>query len=256
MALADWITAYRKLDEASGNAADSVGSNTWVNNGTVTFWTGKINNGALMWDSSSKYFNCWNTWQINTAEFSFSAWFKTTKTTEQYIFTNMPTTDSDQWLLLGISSSTAQKLAVYSAQKSPAWRHVWATSVCDWNRHHVVVTISSTTINIYLDWNSTPDKTVSSSNSMSTSARYSWIWRRATATTYPWFDWTLDEIGTWNRVLSTAEVAALYNSWNWFQYPFVSWWTNIKSINGLAQASIKSVNWLAKASVLKVNWLT
>ena len=53
MALTDNLVSYYKLDESSGNAADSVGSNTLTNTGTMTYGTGKINNGAVI--ESGKY---------------------------------------------------------------------------------------------------------------------------------------------------------------------------------------------------------
>ena len=55
MAILDNIRAAYKLDESSGNAADSSGNgNTLTNNGTVTYVTGKINNAALFDNTTSK----------------------------------------------------------------------------------------------------------------------------------------------------------------------------------------------------------
>ena len=55
MALTDNLVSYWKLDESSGTAADSVGSNTLTNN-SVSFASGKINNGASF-NGSSNYFS-------------------------------------------------------------------------------------------------------------------------------------------------------------------------------------------------------
>jgi hypothetical protein len=63
----------------------------------------------------------------------------------------------------------------------------------------------------------------------------------------------MDEIGIWNRALSSTEVSALYNSGNWFSYPFST--TSIKSINWLWYSAIKSINWLAIWSIKNFNWL-
>lgn len=46
MALKDKFTAYYKLDESSGNAIDSVGSNTLTNTNSVTYATGLLGNCA------------------------------------------------------------------------------------------------------------------------------------------------------------------------------------------------------------------
>ena len=57
MALTDNLVSYWKLDESSGNAADSVGSNTLTNTNTVTYSAGKINNGADFERDSAQYFS-------------------------------------------------------------------------------------------------------------------------------------------------------------------------------------------------------
>ena len=44
--LTDNLISHWKLDESSGNAADSHGSNTLTNNGSTPFVAAKINNGA------------------------------------------------------------------------------------------------------------------------------------------------------------------------------------------------------------------
>ncbi|MBI2018940.1 hypothetical protein HYS96_04535 [Candidatus Daviesbacteria bacterium] len=49
------IQAYWKLEEASGNRADSVGSNTLTDNATVTQATGKIGNAAQFTSANSEY---------------------------------------------------------------------------------------------------------------------------------------------------------------------------------------------------------
>lgn len=46
MSLSTNLISYWKLDETSGNAVDSVGSNTLTNNNSVSFSTALINNGA------------------------------------------------------------------------------------------------------------------------------------------------------------------------------------------------------------------
>ncbi len=54
MALTTGLKAYWKLDESSGNAADSTGNgNTLINNGSTTYTTGKINNCADFGASNS-----------------------------------------------------------------------------------------------------------------------------------------------------------------------------------------------------------
>lgn len=58
MALTDNLVSYWKLDESSGNASDSVGSNTLTNNGTAGYASGKINNAVDFGTGDNLFFNC------------------------------------------------------------------------------------------------------------------------------------------------------------------------------------------------------
>jgi hypothetical protein len=87
MALTDNLVSYWKLDESSGNAADSVGSNTGTNVGSIAYSAGKINNGATM--GSSKRFDCGVTGINITGKqaFTFAMWAKVSSYTSQNMFT-------------------------------------------------------------------------------------------------------------------------------------------------------------------------
>ena len=47
--------AYWKLDESSGNATDSVSTNSLANSGSIAFGSGKINNGVASGQDQAKY---------------------------------------------------------------------------------------------------------------------------------------------------------------------------------------------------------
>lgn len=217
MALTDWVTAYRKLDESSGNAVDSVWTNTGVNTWTVSYATGKINNACSI-DNTRRYFNCWSTGELNTTQMSISARINTSKTTQQYILTCSGNNTADRWYLW--TWITSNKFNVYFQWKSSAWWHVSNTSVCDWNRHHIVATCSTTQILLYVDW--ALDKTIASTNNITTGTQEVHIWdrHRTSSPFYPPFSWLIDEIGVWNRAITWAEVTELYNWWSWLSYPF------------------------------------
>ncbi len=212
------ITAYWKLDESSGNAADSKGTNTGVNT-TVTYSTWKINNGAVFNNVATNRLNCGTTWEINTAAFSISCWINTSKTTQQYIFTNMDDNSNEYFLFL-TGLITASKVSVYFKDKASPWYHTWTISVCDGVWHHIVVTCDSSTIKSYVD--NVLDINVSTGNALVTTARQSnwWYRRQEWINSYPAFSGTIDEGWTWNKALSAAEVTELYNAGTWIQYPF------------------------------------
>ncbi len=74
MALSTNLVSYWKLDESSGNASDSVGSNT-ATNSNVTYGTGKINNGAIF-NGSSSAFTFATVPVTGSSSFSVSFWLK------------------------------------------------------------------------------------------------------------------------------------------------------------------------------------
>ena len=79
MSLLTNIVSYYKADESSGNASDSTAqANTLTNNGTVTYNTGKINNGAYFSGASTMYFSRANDTDFSglqaSSDMSISCW--------------------------------------------------------------------------------------------------------------------------------------------------------------------------------------
>lgn len=78
MALTDNILAYYKTDESSGNASDSSGGGfTLTNTGSMTYTTGKINNGADT--TSTKYLtrsDILGRTAGNAGDITITGWFK------------------------------------------------------------------------------------------------------------------------------------------------------------------------------------
>ncbi len=76
--LTDFLSCW-KLDESSGSAADVAGLNTLSNTNTVTYTTGKINNGATF-NGSSNYLSIADASQtgldLTAGNFTFMLWVK------------------------------------------------------------------------------------------------------------------------------------------------------------------------------------
>lgn len=71
------LISYWKLDESSGDAADSIGGNTLTNTNTVTYASAKINNGAVLSDASKQTLRkASNTIFPTGSATSVSAWVK------------------------------------------------------------------------------------------------------------------------------------------------------------------------------------
>jgi len=225
MALTDNLVAYRKLDESSGNAADSVGSYTLTNNWTATYSAGKINNWVNT--TTSKYLSHATFLDSWYSAWSFSFWVKTTMSwTRAFIIDKTSPTKYPCEILI----SAENKLELYI---NP-W--VWINNIFtstwtinDWNRHHCVVYGNSTgraSIGMYIDWSSTWSFTYSGGIDSWAIVADTWndftVWLRWD-NTFP-FTGSIDEIWFYDRVLTSDEITTLYNWWNWLQYPFTTVW--------------------------------
>jgi hypothetical protein len=89
MALSDaapFAVAHWTMDEASGNRADSVGSNTLVDNNTVTSAAGKFSNAAEFTLANSEYLSCADNAALSSGDVKYMVrcWvkFKTKATTQ------------------------------------------------------------------------------------------------------------------------------------------------------------------------------
>ena len=223
------LLSYWKLDESSGNAADSVGSKTLTNN-SVTYAAGKINNGAVFNGTSSSL--------TNTSSFftdvsgSISLWLKTSVagTPNQFLFSQGIATVNSRVVLS--TSVVANGDLYFDSTVSGVGQLTFYTSslsLADGNWHHIVMTVDSSGNKIYKDGSQV---TTGITYQVGTSATQKWF-NIFTAdrlnignTTYNnftggYFNGSLDEIGVWSRALSAQEVAQLYNSGNGLAFPLV-----------------------------------
>lgn len=251
MALTENLVAYWKLDESSGDASDSTWSWYTLTNSSATYTTWKINNWASFSGSTQFLYN--NSLDCNIAtRRSMSFWIKTTKKNQFVLWDRNIIPNPDEVRLIYINSSWYIDY----------WRYQWSdqnitysTYICDWNRHHIVITEDWTSWwELYVDWTSIwTNATVMTWTNLSNVFNLWKTWN--TTTTVVWyFTWMLDEVGIRDSVLTSDEITELYNSWDWNSYPF-SIGSAIKTLWGLAKASVKTVNGLAIASVKSIAWL-
>lgn len=241
MALTDNIVSYRKLDESSGNAADSVASNTATNT-NVTYTTWKLNNWATF-NGTSARFVAWSTISWTTA-FTLMAWVKAASKVKAGILTKRDSNAA--WIMFRQQSTAYQAFYLFS------WGFVFATvgtTTCfDDTRHHIAVTRDWTAVKSYVDWVLDINWTASSNMSLVTH----WLKFGNDSVDNVWLNWMMDEVGVWSRALTQSEIQEIYNSWTGIQYPFTPS-TSIKTVNDLAKASVKTVKDLAIASVKTIN---
>jgi len=215
MALADNIVAYWKCDESSGNAADSVGSNTLTNTNTATFGTGKINNGMIL-NGSNQYFTTGTTSLMQDySGLTMAAWVNTDVLNNYRRFISK-TNSSNYNQFLRMTNGNKFELAVTAAAErgvtgsttisTGVWYYVAGTYDGSVGRLYVNGSLEGTT-------SSTSGNTRNESNAVE-------IGREGSGGEY--WDGKVDEIGIWSRALSGSEILELYNGGNGLQYPFTT----------------------------------
>lgn len=236
MALTDNLVSYWKLDESSGNAADSVGSNTLTNNNTTAYAAGKINNGAdfeLSFSNSLSITDAAQTGLDLTGAFTISFWVKpesvvsgyhtmvskggisvaASDTTTQYLIWR----DND-----GAGSAERVQFLVRTAGANKEIGYTTGSAILNagtW--YHIVAYYNpSTKMELFINNVSVASSTSSVPASLVNTARPFGLGADEAATAANFFDGVIDEVGIWNRVLTSDEITSLYNSGNGWQYPF------------------------------------
>lgn len=170
--LTQGLVGYWKMDESSGNAADSSGNAyTLTNNATATFAAGKFANAGSLASASSQYFNtATNMGNIQTTSF----WINPTSTTTYLVDLNGTQTITAAGTIAA-NSFTGSTIYVNGAISSTITANVW---------QHVVVT-------------STTAYAASAFAVGKVGANY--------------LNGAIDDVRIYNRALSPREVRDLYN---------------------------------------------
>lgn len=214
MALTDNITNYWKFDESSGNAVGAVGGVNLTNNGSISYGTGKINNGAVFNNDNSKVFTSASTLSLGTAG-SFSFWVNPTLGDGGYVLDG---TNGDRYIFyINSDGSYFYHIDNTSIGTSASGKFTGGA----W--HHVVVTwdnsLGSNKEAVYI--NGALDRNDNVSVGSSTTTLY--VGNRYSNTGgQDALAGTIDELGVWSRALSGSEVTSLYNGGAGVQYPFAN----------------------------------
>jgi hypothetical protein len=204
------LVAYWKLDEASGNALDAVGSNTLTDNGSVGTGTGKIGNCRTF---SSSYFDHANNSDFGLVDedFTFAAWIKPSSLGG---FGNTILVKGDLsggGVNYGLSVNTSGKAVfvvtatgvgsgsvtanTFGALSAGTWYHV-----VGW--HDSVNNIVGISVNA-----GTPDTTSYSSGTSNDALPF----RLGSDANFLPFAGSIDEVGFWKRALDSTDRTSLYN---------------------------------------------
>jgi hypothetical protein len=221
MALTDNLIAYWKLDETSGNAADSVGSNTLTDNNTVGTAAGKVGTCRDFESSSTEFLSITDNADLSfgNEDFTITGWINFESLGVRWFpFGKVSGAGATEYYVDYDSSSTRVRFAVGNGSTvgTVSATNLGAPSTATW--YFVVAWHDATanTVNIQVN-NGTPNSASFSDGCADLGGGFS-IGKGGDFGTY--YDGLVDEVGIWGRVLTSDERTALYNSGNGTTYPF------------------------------------
>ncbi len=215
--LVNGMVSYYKFDATSGDAIDEMGINNGTVSGATRNQTGKINK-AFDFDGYNDYVALGSNSSLGSGledAFTFSAWIKTSDFDIEKILSNEGYYSS--YYLGGDNEKLKLSVRVgYSSYVSITG----TTDLDDNSWHHVVAKFDGDDLYLYVD------------GVMENSQDIGWYGpffeneyvhigaRKRYSSTYEEFDGLIDEVGIWNRALTSEEITELYNSNAGVSYPF------------------------------------
>jgi len=225
MALTDNLVSYWKLDESSGNAADSVGSNTLTNTGTMTYAAAKINNGAVL--ANGKYLTVADASQTGldfaTGNMTWSYWINFTSLPAASATNYMISKWGDPWsygyacLLYNNAGTYTLRFVNGGVGGQYIDKAITTPTTGVWYHYVWVFTAASAQMEIFIN-GSTQTAATGSNTALGNNTIAFNIGTQAGGGL---LDGGMDEVGCWSRALSSTEVTTLYNGGTGLQYPFI-----------------------------------
>ena len=191
--------------------------NTYTGNGSTQSIEGKIGTAA-QFNGSSSYISIPNSAGNNISTFSISFWFKTNGQAGTGVLFNNGGADSTQtgWYIT-ISSSGVLGFSTSQGGDNQLISN-GTTNYADNSWHNVVlvytaVGVGTSTYNVYVDGNSTPEITGSNGRFTNTATQPLTIGRFARVA-IEFFNGSIDQVRIFNKAISSSEVTTLYGENN------------------------------------------
>lgn len=207
------LQGYWKLDESSGNAADSSGNGrTLTNTGTTPYGAAKINNGAYFngADNRRLSFSGSVNWSVGSA-YSWSFWFLVNALFDFTIFDHVSNGGSSGRLIIQVD-----RAGRLTANVRGSSINITSSALTTNTFYHLVVTTSGSNYVFHLNnsnlGNISAGTFNETSNIISIGTRFDSFFLK--------MDGRVDEVGVWNKELTTTEISALYNDGAGLSYPF------------------------------------
>jgi len=218
MALTDNLISYYKLD---GNSNDSVGSNNGADT-SVTYSTGngKVYQGAGL-NGTSSHIDTSSVILIATDNFTIAGWINPATFPQLSIAVQNGTDNGGAGGNNGYGFGLGDGLGgsgnkLQGLLSGVAWADsgYYFLNTNIW--YHVVMVRTSGTLNFYVNG------TITSGSNTSTPATPTTLSQIGSQVGIRFFNGKIDEVGFWNRALSSTEITQLYNGGAGLSYPFLS----------------------------------
>jgi hypothetical protein len=220
-ALTDNLVGYWKLDETSGTTAiDSLDDHNGLTNATVN--QAGIINTAYSFNGTNQEVKLKDTNSLVYSDISLAVWvYLNNLTAEQYPIYKI---DSTQTRRFGFQIWSNRIYFSKNFGSAGGWAVSKDITGMSGAWHYIVATHSDTNgTALYWDGNLVDYNSSATSTLTTTTAFEYYIGRfngSLTASTNYWFNGKIDEVGLWNKVLTSTEVTALYNGGAGYTYPF------------------------------------
>ena len=212
MALIDNLIRYYKLDEISGTTVtDATGTSNGTNSGATVNSTGVINSG-YDFNSNNDHINTNLAINPSTTDYSISFWVNPDSTTGKKIVS----TDYDNNAPRGfqVYNEGTELVISTGANVSTSSGAGYSSSAYQ----HIVVVLGQGTDNSYIYRNGV--EVLNFTGDFNNVSKTLYLCSRVGAETNITFLGDMDEVGIWNRALTSSEVGDLHNSGAGLKYPF------------------------------------
>lgn len=203
-----------KLDESSGNATDSVGSNTLANT-NVTYATGLVNNGAVFNGTNAKLVSGSNLGISGAGARTFSMWVKFSAQPSASTFTlfNYGVAVADNYQSFEYTDTAGAKTLNWGAAGDDLTvSQTFSNGV--W--YHILGTFDGTTATLYVNGVSVGSANKAGWNTTNSHATFGAFLTGSAQ----FLNGMMDMIDVWSRVLTSDEIAFIYNNGLGNQYPY------------------------------------
>ncbi|MFA5099093.1 MAG: LamG domain-containing protein, partial [Candidatus Paceibacterota bacterium] len=202
------LVGYWKFDEGTGTTAYDAsghGNNGTLNNGP-SYTTGKVGSYALSFDGSDDDVYCGGSSSLNSTSYTISVWFKTTAIS--------PDNQTAQRMVSLSRASGSTKISLMMRVDKPKLianggeiETSSNTVSNDGNWHNFTTTYNGSSFLLYLDGS----QKNSVSGVLSSAFQGCTIGSLLGSPSQGYFDGYIDDVRIYNRVLSAAEISAIYN---------------------------------------------